>query len=444
MEKIKEKIRIALLGCGTVGSSVAKILTAQKDILKARHKVELELAYIVDIDFTRAEALDIDKGLFCSDIEKVLGDDSVEIVVELIGGTAIARDFMERSIKAGKKIVTANKALLAQHGNELLALARAHGVCIAFEASCAGGIPVIRALLDGLIANRIDAIYGIVNGTSNYILTAMTIDSLPYTTALKEAQDAGLAEADPTLDVEGIDSGHKLAIMASLAFGKRIDFKKIPVEGIHTLDICDIEYGKELGYVIKLLAIAQRRDKGICVYVRPAFISMEHPLAWVSGPFNAVSVYGHANGHTMYYGRGAGGDPTASAVISDIYQAATGITSTLFTTLNLWPDEAENAIQLSSKDFKSRYYIRLTLEDKPGVLAQIAEKFGKNNISISSVLQQELHPDSDIHDGVPVIITTHPAMEGSVLTALKEVDKLDATKSKSVCIAILDEHVEKI
>lgn len=444
MEKNKEKTRIALLGCGTVGGAVAKILSTQKDILKTRHKVEIDLSYIVDIDFTRARALNLDESLFCTDLEKVLTDDSVEIVVELIGGTAVAKDYIERSIKAGKKIVTANKALLAHHGNELLALAREQGVCIAFEASCAGGIPIIRALLDGLITNRIDAMYGIVNGTSNYILTAMTMDSLPYTTALKEAQDAGLAEADPTLDVEGIDSGHKLTILASLAFGKRIDFNKIPIEGIHTLDICDIEYGKELGYVIKLLAIAQRQEKGICVYVRPAFISMEHPLAWVSGPFNAVSVYGHANGHTMYYGRGAGGDPTASAVISDIYQAATGITGTLFDSLNLWPDFAENAIQLSRKDFKSRYYIRLTLEDKPGVLAKIADKFGKHNISISSVLQQELHPDSDIQEGVPVIITTHPAIEGSVLDALKEVDRLDVTKTESICIAILDEHTEKI
>jgi homoserine dehydrogenase len=444
MEKNKEKTGVAVLGCGTVGGAVVKILTTQQDILKARHKMELQLSYIVDIDFTRAEALHIDKKLFCPDIETVLKDDSVGIVVELIGGTTIAKEYIERSLKAGKKIVTANKALLAHHGNELLALAREQGSCIAFEASCAGGIPIIRALLDGLVVNRIDAIYGIVNGTSNYILSAMTMDSLPYSTALKEAQEAGLAEADPTLDVEGIDSGHKLAILTSLAFGKRIDFKKIPIEGIHTLDICDIEYGRELGYVIKLLAIAQKQEKGICVYVRPAFISMEHPLAWVSGPFNAVSVYGHATGHTMYYGRGAGGDPTASAIIADIYQAATGITSTLFASVNLWPDRAENAVQLSRMDFKSRYYIRLTLDDKPGVLAKIAEKFGKHTISISSVLQQELHPDSDIQEGVPVIITTHPAVEGSVLAALKEVNKLDVTKAESVCIAILDEYIEKI
>jgi homoserine dehydrogenase len=444
MEKNKKKTGIALLGCGNIGGAVAQILTTQQEILRSRHNMELHLSYIVDIDLSRAEVLHLDKSLFCTDIETVLKDDSVDIVVELIGGTTIAKEFIERAIKAGKKIVTANKALLAHHGIELLSLAREEGSCIAFEASCGGGVPIIRALQDGLIANRIDAMYGIVNGTSNYILSAMTMDSLPYSTALKEAQDTGLAEADPTLDVEGIDSGHKLAILASLAFGKRVDFHKIPIEGIHTLDICDIEYGRELGYVIKLLAIAQKQETGICVYVRPAFISMEHPLAWVSGPFNAVSVYGHATGHTMYYGRGAGGDPTASAVISDIYQAATGITEILFSSLNIWPDKADNAVQLSRKEFKSRYYIRLTLEDKPGVLAMIADKFGKHHISISSVLQQELHPDSDIQDGVPVIITTHPAIEGSILTALEEVNNLDVTKTESVCIAILDEYTEKI
>jgi homoserine dehydrogenase len=440
MEKNEKKIGVALLGCGTVGSSVAKILVQQKNILSARHKVDLELSYIVDVDFSRAEALGIDSNIFCTDIEKALEDDSVEVVVELIGGLTIAKDFIERALKAGKKVVTANKALLAHHGVELLSLAREHGSCIAFEASCAGAIPIVRALMDGLITNKIEAMYGIVNGTSNYILTEMTMESLPYETALKEAQASGLAEADPSLDVEGGDSGHKLAILAALAFGKRVDFDKIPIQGIHTLDLYDIEYGRELGYFIKLLAIARDKGNGISLYVRPVFVSMEHPLAGVSGAFNAVSVYGHVTGHTMYYGRGAGGDPTASAVIADIYQAATGITSILFNSLKLWPDQAEEAQQLPREDFISRYYIRLTVEDKPGVLAQIADKFGKHKISISSVLQQEMPPDSDIQDGVPVIITTHPAIEGSISAALKEVDELPAAKTKSVCIAILDEN----
>jgi homoserine dehydrogenase len=440
MEGKTNRTGIALVGCGTVGGAVAHILTRETSILSCRHKAELDLRYIVDIDFTHARSMGLDASLFCDDIEKAISDRSVEIVIELVGGTTIAKDYIERAIKAGKKIVTANKALLAQHGPQLLSLARQHDVTIAFEASCAGGIPIIRALIDGLIANRIDAMYGIVNGTSNYILTSMSRLCLSYEHALKEAQHAGLAEADPTLDVAGIDSGHKLAILASLAFGKKVDFNTIPVEGIDTLHTCDIEYGKELGYVIKLLAIAQRQEKGICLYVRPAFISIHHPLAWVSGPFNAVSVYAHATGHTMYYGRGAGGEPTASAVISDLFQTATGISESLFKNLRLWPDTSEPAVQLPREAIHSRYYIRVTAEDSPGVLARIADKFGKYHISISSVLQKEIPGESTIEEGVPVIITTHPAEEGSIIRALAEVDKLDVIKAKSICITILDEH----
>ncbi|MBN1699712.1 MAG: homoserine dehydrogenase [Spirochaetales bacterium] len=439
--KIKGKnVGIALMGCGVVGGGVAQLLTRDKSILASRHTLHLELRYVLDVDFTHARSLGIDESLFCGDIDTILSDKSVEIVVELIGGTTIAKAFMERAIQAGKNIVTANKALLAHHGPELLALARRHEVTIAFEASCAGGIPIIRALVDGLIANRIDAIYGIVNGTSNYILTSMSRHSLSYETALSEAQKAGLAEADPTLDVAGIDSGHKLAILSSLAFGKSVDFSIIPVEGIDTLNICDIAYGEELGYVIKLLAIAQRHGNGVCLYVRPAFISKDHPLAWVSGPFNAVSVYGHATGHTMYYGKGAGSEPTASAVVSDLYQTAAGITASLFENLNLWPDFVQPATQLPREAIHSRYYIRITAQDSPGVLAKIADRFGKHRISISSVLQKENPPEATPGAGVPVIITTHPADEGNIISALNEVDKLEVIKAKSICIAILDEH----
>ncbi len=435
------KAGIALLGCGTVGGSVARMLTKEKTLLASRHSVELDLKYIVDVKFDHAKELGLDPALFTSDLDKALSDPEVSIVVELIGGTKIARDFMERAIKAGKRIVTANKALLAHHGNELLALARKHGTSIAFEASCAGGVPIVRALMDGLVANRIDAIYGIVNGTSNYILTEMIECEVSYTDALKDAQSIGLAEADPTLDVAGIDSAHKLSILASLAFGNRVDFKSIPVEGIDKLDLQDIMYGTELGYVIKLLAVAQRQEKGLCLYVRPAFISIQHPLAWVAGAFNAVSVYGHATGHTMYYGRGAGGDPTASAIIADLYQTATGATEILFQNLKSWPDVSSESVQLPRDDIFSRYYIRITADDKPGVLAKIAEKFGKHKISLSSVLQKEAGEESGT-GGVPVIITTYPSLEGNVIGALSEIDDLPVIKGKSVCIVIVDEHPE--
>lgn len=444
MKDSTNKKGIALIGCGTVGGAVARGLTQNKTHTMERSKIDLELRYIIDIDFSHAKELGLSSSLFCNDLDKALKDDSIDIVVELIGGTTIAKEFIERSIMAGKSIVTANKALLALHGNELISLAQKHNVSIAFEASCAGGIPIIRAIIDGLIANRIDAIYGIVNGTSNYILSAMTQSCLPYSLALKEAQAIGLAEADPTLDVAGIDSGHKLAILSSLAFGQKIFFEKIPIEGIDNLDICDIEYGKELGYIIKLLAISQRRKQGLSLYVRPAFISIKHPLSWVSGPFNAISVYGNLTGHTMYYGRGAGGDPTASAVIADLIQVSAGITDNFYKTLRVWPDSIEPALQMPREEIYSRYYIRVTVEDEPGVLAKLADKFGKHNISISSVLQKELPQENNIIQGVTVIITTHPAKEGSIIAALKEVDNLKEIKAESKCISILDEHTEQL
>jgi homoserine dehydrogenase len=441
MDKVM-KAGIALLGCGTVGGSVARILAKEKEMLLARNKIELNLKYIVDLDFTNAKKLGLDPALFCTDVKKALDDPEVTIVIELIGGTKIAKDMMERAIRAGKRIVTANKALLAHHGKELLALARKHGSSIAFEASCAGGIPIIRALTDGLIANRIDAIYGIVNGTSNYILTEMIECEVSYESALSEAQSIGLAEADPTLDVAGIYSAHKLSILASLAFGNSVDFARIPVEGIDKLQLYDIMLGSELGYVIKLLAVARRQKKGLSLYVRPAFISIQHPLAWVAGSFNAVSVYGHATGHTMYYGRGAGGDPTASAIISDLYQTASGITDILFSNLAVWPDATAESVQLPRDDIYSRYYIRITAVDEPGVLSQIADKFGRHNISISSVLQKESYEEEDA-EGVPVIITTYPSLEGSIIAALAEIDSLPVIKAKSVCIVIVDEHTEQ-
>ncbi len=365
----KSTLGVAIIGCGTVGGAVAQLLTDKRDILAQHIAPTVKLLHICDLDLANARSLGIDESLLTDDLEAVLGDDRVNVVVELIGGTTIAKTVIEKAFAAGKDVVTANKALLAYHGTELYALARANGRCIGFEASCAGGIPIIRALTDGLIANRIDAVYGIVNGTCNYILSEMTTTGSQYQATLAEAQAAGLAEADPALDVGGGDSAHKLAIMASLAFGKQIDFGKISVQGIDTLDLRDVEYGKELGYVVKLLAIAQRQDDGLCLRVRPEFISTDHPLAWVSGPFNAVSVYGHASGHTMHYGRGAGGMPTASAVMADIAAIATGNAGQTFNNLLTWPDLCAPANQLPIEAVNSRYYIRANCKDSPGVLA---------------------------------------------------------------------------
>ena len=440
----KTTFGVAVVGCGTVGGAAATLLTRDAEILRARTGLNLELRYVVDVNFDHARKLGVDESLFRTDLQAALDDPNVGVVCELIGGTGIAKTVIERALAAGKDVVTANKALLAHHGVELWAAARRAGRCIAFEASCAGGIPIIRALSDGLIANRIDALYGIVNGTCNYILTAMTQRGQSYGEALGQAQAAGLAEADPTLDVGGHDSAHKLAILAALAFGRRIDLEAIPVQGIDQLQLCDILYGNELGYTVKLLAIAQRVRGGLSLRVRPAFITKEHPLAWVSGPFNAVSVYGHATGHTMYYGRGAGAYPTASAVVADIASLASGTARRAFDQLGIWPDRCGAADQLPIEEVRSRYYLRLQAEDRPGVFARVAAILGHHEISISSLLQHEPPEEACPVAGVPVVITTHRAREGDVRKALTHIDALDSVMGPSVCIGIVDEHSEQV
>ena len=434
--------RIALVGCGTVGAAAARLLTEERGTVSARTSQELVLKYIVDVDFTRARASGLDERLFSSDLDAVLRDTDVDVVVELVGGLTVARDIITRALSAGKHVVTANKALLAHHGNELLSLAHKNGVTVGFEASCGGGIPVVAAVTQGLIANRITALYGILNGTCNFILTAMTQEGRSYQAALREAQAAGFAEADPTLDVNGTDTAHKLAILSALAFGEQIVFDSIPVAGIDTLHALDVAYGRELGFVVKLLAIARQRDDGVILYVRPAFISTEHPLAWVSGPFNAVSVYGHATGHTMYYGRGAGGKPTASAVVADLHAVAAGTAQRFFASY-LWPDQAAPARQLPQEANQSRYYLRVMAEDTPGVLGQVATRLGENRISISSVLQKELPPGRHPSEGVPIVITTYQADEGRLLAALEAIDRLAVVRGKTTWIEIVDEHEEE-
>ncbi|MAG13056.1 MAG: homoserine dehydrogenase [Spirochaetales bacterium] len=441
--KTDKQVSVAIVGCGTVGGATARLLLQDGELLASRSGINIRVKYIVDVDFARAESLKLDKSLFQTDLGVVLQDSEVEIVIELIGGTTIARNIMEQCIRAGKHIVTANKALLAHHGAELMSMARKSSVSIAFEASCGGGIPIIRALYDGLISNQIDALYGIVNGTCNYILTSMIKTGSTYANALRSAQEKGLAEADPTLDVSGGDSAHKLAIMAAMAFGRRISFDDIPVEGIDTLKSIDVAFGQELGYVMKLLAIAQRTKEGLFLRVRPSFISSDHPLAWISGPFNAVSVYGHCVGHTMYYGRGAGGSPTSSAVVADVISIAIGSYRHQFNQLNTWQDGDVDAVQLPIDQLTSRHYLRVNVIDRPGVFARLAAILGDHRISLSSVLQKE-PPEDAQSAAVPVVITTHSANEGNVRKALSEIDRLDVCLQPSVCINIIDEHEEKL
>ncbi|MFW6146189.1 MAG: homoserine dehydrogenase [Planctomycetota bacterium] len=434
-------VGVALVGCGTVGSGVARLLVRDHDLLTARSGLEVRLRHVVDVDFTRARAEGVDEALFRTDIADALSDPDTHVVVELVGGTTLARTFVERALQAGKHVVTANKALLAHHGNDLWATARAHGVCIAFEASCVGGVPVIGALLGGLLANEIDALYGIVNGTCNYILSAMAGRGAAYADVLAQAQADGLAEADPTLDVSGGDSAHKLAILAGLAFGRRIDFDAIGVEGIDTLDIADIRYGAEMGYTVKLLAIAQRQADGLSLRVHPAFLHNTHPLAAVDGPFNAVSIFGHAVGHTFFYGRGAGSMPTASAVVADILSVGLGAATAQFARLALWPDRSEAACQLPIDQVHGRYYLRLTCKDSPGVMAAVTDVFGRHGISLSGILQHE--PD-DSGNGVPVVITTAATLAGNLRAACREIDALPVVTAPTVVIRIVEEHQETL
>ncbi|MFW5728487.1 MAG: homoserine dehydrogenase [bacterium] len=440
----RQTVDIAIVGCGTVGGATAETLLTNRELIAAKSGVTVRIKYLVDRRFDYAKDLKLDETLFEKDLQRVLEDDDVGIVVELVGGTTTAKDIIIQALDAGKDVVTANKALLAHHGGELLALAREKERVIAFEATCGGGIPVLRAIYDGQVANRIDALYGIVNGTSNYILTRMEESAITFQEALQEAKFRGLAERDPSLDVSGTDSAHKIALLASLAFGVKIDFHEIPVIGIDALDSVDVASGTSLGYVVKLLAIAEAAGDGISVRVRPAFISREHPLAWVNGPFNAVSIYGSATGHTMYYGRGAGGSPTASAVIADIVGVANGTFREFFRRYSYWPDTGRDATLTSLDNLESRFYLRVMAGDSPGTLAHIAEILARHDVNIASVHQEETPDGSLSNDHVPVVITLHTTKEGNIRRAQQEIDQLSETSGESVIIPIVDEHPEAV
>jgi len=432
----EKNIKIGLVGFGTVGAGVAKIILENANAIAVKTGLRLALACVVDSDLKRPRPVKLPDGLLTNDLNRLLNDKSISIGVELVGGTKIAKDIQLKMLAAGKHVVTANKALLAEHGAELYAAAHKNDRCIAFEASCAGGIPIISGIRTGLAANDIKAMYGIVNGTCNYILSNMTCKGADFADALAQAQQKGYAEADPTLDISGGDSAHKLAILASIAFGSSIEMKDIYVEGIQLISKDDVRFGGEMGYVLKLLAIAEKNDNGhISLRVHPSFISKENRLAKVDGSFNAVSIFGHAVGNVMFYGRGAGMMPTASAIVADIIEVALGNSATTFKNLNLKP-HAEIAGSIDKIDnLVSRFYIRLMVKDQPGVFAQIGKVLADNAISISGVLQHEI-PGSN--SNVPVIITTHPNRQDKITATLKGLADLEAVCDKPVCIRIVD------
>jgi homoserine dehydrogenase len=437
VNRVQEKrVRVGLVGFGTVGAGVAKLILEEADAIAAKMGVRPELACVVDVDTERPRPVQLPPGILTSDLNRLLDDDSIRIGVELVGGTGIARDIQLRTLRAGKDVVTANKALLATCGAEMYRAARESGRCIAFEASCVGGVPIIGAIRTGLAANQITAMYGIVNGTCNYILSSMSARDEEFSQALAKAQQLGFAEADPTLDLSGGDSAHKLAILASIAFGCEVDMEDIFVQGIDGISKEDLRYGREMGYCLKLLAIAQRNDEDrISLRVHPSFIAADTALARVSGSFNAISIFGSAVGETLYYGRGAGMMPTASAVVADILDVALGNSKTTFDHLRLRPRSEVEPLIEPIGDSVSRFYIRVMAKDEPGVVARYGQILGDHRISISGALQHEgTGPDNT----VPVVITTHRTQEKNMAAALAELETLDIISGKSVCVRIVD------
>ena len=432
----EKQVKVGLVGFGTVGAGVAKLILQDADSIAAKTGLRLEVARVVDIDTNSPRDVTLPQDILTDDLDKLLKDDSIQIGVELVGGTDAAKDIQLKMLEAGKDVVTANKALLAEHGNELYRAAHKNKRCIAFEASCAGGIPIVSGIRTGLAANKIVAMYGIVNGTCNYILSNMTAQDEDFSEALAQAQQKGYAETDPTLDISGGDSAHKLAILASIAFGYEIKLEDIFVEGIQSISKDDIRYAGEMGYVLKLLAIGQKSDDGkVSLRVHPSFIAKDNALARVNGPFNAISMFGSAVGQVTYYGRGAGMMATASAVVADVIDVALGNSATTFRHLHLKPREQIASLIETIDSVVSRFYIRIMCKDQPGVIAQWSKILADHQISISGALQ---HEGRGPENTVPVVIATHPTQQANVSGALKDMETLDAIGGKPVCIRIVD------
>ncbi len=428
--------RIGMIGCGTVGGGVAKLLTEQRELYHHRLGRTIELTRVLVRDPGKAIARGGVSAAQVTDDAEAFFAEHYDAVIEVAGGTGVVGDYVRRALAQGRHVVTANKSLLAAHGRELFKLAREHDASIAFEASCGGGIPCVTAIQTGLTANEYHGLYGILNGTCNYILTEMTHKGRTYAQALAEAKELGYAEADETLDVSGKDAAQKLAILASLAFDANLHEDHVPCTGIDGLDLLDIELGAKLGYDIKLLATAERwpGSAWIALSCRPCFIHNDDLLADVGGSFNALLLDGHAVGQTMLYGRGAGALPTASAVVSDLITVLSGGYPALFANLRLSPDCQPEPKLVEPADIESRFYIRIDARDVPGVMAKVTKALGDRNISLASMLQ----PESNAGQVVPVVITTHTARQGDLLAATDDIAQLGEITGKPVVIRIID------
>ncbi len=430
-----EKTKVAIIGLGTVGQGVAKLLLDHGD-RTARHAGRtLWLEKAVVRDLKKARSCDLPEGILTDRVEDVVDDPEIKVVASLIGGLEPERTIMLQLLESGKDVVTANKALLAEHGPELFDRARELGRSISFEASVAGGIPIIANISQCLSANEIKSLHGILNGTTNFILSKMHGEGASYAEVLKEAQRLGYAEADPTFDVDGSDAAQKLAILAQLAFGARVNWKEIPRVGIDRLDVADVRYAKEMGYRIKLLAVADLVEDTLELDVSPALVRARSPLAEVSGPFNAIRVEGDAVGPLFFHGQGAGQMPTASAVVADLIDTAVGRAAITFRTLELWSNRKARVTTAPNDAARAKFYLRVMVEDHPGVLAQVTRVLGEHDISIASVLQREPLEAKGI---VPLVIMTHETTEGDAARACEEIDKLNPVRGETVRMWVRD------
>lgn len=417
-----DKTGVAIVGLGTVGQGVARLLLDHGD-RTARHAGRtLWLTHVVVRDVNKARGVDLPDGVLTDDLSRLIEDDSVKVVAQLIGGIEPARTITLQLLESGKDVVTANKALLAEHGPELFDRARQLGRSIAFEASVAGGIPIIANVSQCLSANQVASLRAILNGTSNYIISKMDAEGADYQTCLAKAQELGLAEADPTMDVDGTDAAQKLAILAHLCFGARVHWSEIPRRGIDSIDENDMKFAQQLGYRLKLIAYSKLVDSGIHLMVAPMLVKIGEPLAEVHANFNAVSVVGDAVGPVFFHGQGAGQMPTASAVVADMIDTAVGRTAITFKTLELWADGHKRVDFASPGELEGRYYMRFDVVDQPGVLGQITGRLGQHGISIASVYQHESQPDRQ--QTVPIVIMTHNARESAAQAAMKQIAEM--------------------
>ncbi len=433
-----KSVNVGIVGFGTVGSGVVKILIENRDLINKRLGGEITIKRIADVDTQRDRGIKVEKGLFTRDYRDIIGDPDISIVVETVGGIGDAKDVILSAMDRGKHVVTANKALLAEAGEELFSAAFERGVDINFEAAVGGGIPIIRTLKEGLVGDNVEFIFGITNGTSNYILTRMTDDEMSFNDALKDAKALGYAEADPTLDIEGLDSAHKLAIVIPLTYGVKVDMADIYVEGISRVDALDIRFAKEMGYKIKLLSLLVKTKDGIEARVHPTMIPFRYLLSNVNFNMNAFYIRGDAVGSILLYGQGAGMMPTGTAVVSDVIELARNIFSGIRERVPPLSFGHDAIVKIKPKpmdDVITNYYMRFSALDKPGVLSNISGILGKNNISIASVIQKgRAKGDED----VPIVMITHEARERDVRSALSEIDLLDVINKPSILYRIED------